>query len=244
MEEMILIAGISFIANIIGTVSGFGVGTIMTPLLVLIMPYGQMILFVCIVHWFHDLFKIFFFKSGIDWKLFIYFGIPTIVAASIGALFVSETQSSVLTSLLGLFLIGSVGMMYIVDQFSIPNNWITGFIGGAISGFFAGMFGIRGAVRSVFMAAFDLKKATFLGTTGVISLLLDTTRFITYYFHGITMKSSLWLALIICVPISFIGSMIGVWIVNRIPEERFRGVVAFFLLVVGIKLLLTPWIGW
>ncbi len=242
--EIILITVISFIANSIGTISGFGVGTVMTPILLLFLPFSETILLVCVIHWFHDIFKIYFFCYGIDWRLFIYFGTPTVVATFLGALLVTPQQSMLLTSLLGLFLIGSVGLMYAVTAFKIPNNWFTGFIGGLISGFFAGVFGIRGAVRSVFMSAFNLRKATFIGTTGLISLLLDTTRFATYIWQGITMSHALWWALLVFIPASFFGAYIGQKVVRWIPQEHFRSVVAFFLFLVGIKLLLTPWLKW
>lgn len=242
--KIMLITIISFIANTLGTISGFGVGTIMTPLLLLFLPFSETILLVCIIHWFHDGFKIFFFHYGIDWRLFFYFGGPTIVATFFGALLVTQEQSVVLTSLLGLFLLMSVIMMHTVSRFKIPNNWLTGMAGGLLSGFFAGIFGIRGAVRSVFMAAFDLRKAAFIGTTGVISLCLDTTRFFTYLYRGIRVSESLVWALFLFIPASFLGAYIGQIVVHRIPQEHFRGVVSFFLALVGIKLLLTPWTGW
>jgi len=244
ITEIISITALSFIANILGTVSGFGVGTIMTPLLLLFMPFDQTILLVCIIHWFHDIFKWYFFRHGFDLKLFLYFGVPTIFATAFGAMLVTPTQSVVLTSLLGLFLIASVGMMYAMTTFKIPNNWLTGLVGGLLSGFFAGIFGIRGAVRSVFMAAFNLHKATFIGTTGAISLVLDTTRLGIYVWHGIRIPTMLSWALGLFVPVSFLGAYCGSLIVHRIPQAKFRDVVSFFLLLVGIKLLLTPWLGW
>lgn len=244
IAEIISITVLSFIANIVGTVSGFGVGTIMTPILLLFLPFGQTILLVCILHWFHDIFKLFFFRLGIDWRLFLYFGLPTIVASFLGALLVTPDQSVMLTSLLGLFLIFSVGMMYAVDKFQIPNNWVTGMVGGLLSGFFAGIFGIRGAVRSIFMAAFDLHKATFIGTTGAISLLLDSTRLGVYLWDGIRIEQSLVWSFALFIPASFFGAYIGSLVVHRIPQKHFRAVVSVFLLLVGVKLLLTPWLGW
>ena len=238
--QILFITFLNFVANLIGTVSGFGVGTVMTPILLMFLPFAETILLVCIIHWFHDIFKIGFFRKGIDWKLFMYFGFPTIIATFIGALFVTQEQSGLLSSLLGLFLIGSVIMMYTIDCFRIPNNWISGTIGGLLSGFFAGIFGIRGAVRAVFLAAFDLNKATFIGTTGAISLMLDSVRFITYWARGIRVPGLLMWALLLFIPASFLGAYIGQHIVRRIPQQQFRGVVSIFLLLVGIKLLLTP----
>lgn len=242
MMQILLITLLSFIANSIGTISGFGVGTIMTPILLLFLPFTETILLVCIIHWFHDLFKLGFFRKRIDWKLFFYFGVPTIVASFVGALLVMPEQSAVLSSLLGLFLIGSVGMMYAVNYLTIPQNWLTSLVGGLLSGFFAGVFGIRGAVRAVFLAAFDLHKATFIGTTGAISLLLDSTRLVTYWSRGIRVDNTLMWALFLFIPASFLGAYLGQFIVRKIPQKHFRTVVAVFLLLVGIKLLLTPWL--
>lgn len=239
--SVLLIALLTFVANIFGTVSGFGVGTIMTPILLLFLPFSKTILLVCIIHWFHDIWKILFFRHGIDWKLFTYFGLPTIAASFIGALLVTPQQSQLLSSLLGLFLVSSVGVMCFIPYFALPYNWMSGLIGGLLSGFFAGIFGIRGAVRSVFLAAFDLRKATFIGTTGAISFLLDSVRLTTYFTRGLHLDSYLYWAFFLFIPVSFFGAYIGKFIVGVIPQQHFRTVVSIFLLLVGIKLLLTPW---
>jgi hypothetical protein len=239
----ILITLLTFFANIVGTISGFGVSTFMTPILILFLPFPETILLVCIIHWFHDVWKTGFFWHGIDWKLFFYFGVPTIGATFLGALLVSKEQSALLSSLLGLFLIVSVGMMYLMPYLTIPYNWMSTAIGGLLSGFFAGIFGIRGAVRSVFLVAFDLHKATFIGTTGAISFLLDSTRFVTYFFiNGLRMERLPWWTFMFLVIASFLGAYVGYLVVDKIPQKQFRLIVAIFLLVVGIKLLVTPWL--
>ncbi len=238
---LIFITLLSMIANIIGTISGFGVSTVMTPILVFFLPFPETILLVCIIHWFHDVWKMLFFWHGIDWKVFVYFGLPTIVASVLGAMLVLPEQSALLSALLGLFLIGSVGMIYVLPYLVIPHNWVSGLVGGLLSGFFAGIFGIRGAVRSVFLAAFDLQKATFIGTTGAISLLLDSTRLITYLTRGIRLQEVPVWSLSLFVAASFVGAYIGYLIVGKIPQKHFRTVVSIFLLIVGIKLLVTPW---
>lgn len=227
-------------ANIVGTISGFGVSTIMTPMLLLFLPFPETILLVCVIHWFHDIWKMFFFWHGIDWNLFLHFGVPTIIATFVGALFVPATQSVILSALLGLFLIVSVGMIFLLPYVVIPYNWISGAVGGALSGFFAGIFGIRGAVRSVFLSAFNLHKITFIGTTGAISLLLDSTRLATYLVRGLTLESVPIWSFALFVPASLLGSYIGYLIVDKIPQKYFRLVVAAFLFIVGVKLLITP----
>jgi uncharacterized membrane protein YfcA len=240
--SIILITLLSCVANIIGTVSGFGVGTFMTPILLLFMPFAQTIVLVCIIHWFHDIWRLYFFYHGIDWKLFLYFGIPSIIAGVIGASLVTQEQSTVLSSLLGLFLISSTVILFYIPNFVLPSTLLNGLIGGSLSGFFAGIFGIRGAVRTLFLSTFDLRKATFLGTTSIIALLLDSGRLLTYWFGGLSLPLYLYWAMLLFIPFSFLGTFIGQLIVKKIPQKHFRVVVLIFLLIVGIKLFLTPWL--
>jgi len=102
------------------------------------------------------------------------------------------------------------------------------------------MFGIGGAVRGMFLSAFDLPKAVYIATAGAIGLLVDSTRIITYFTGGATLPERLWWSLLILIPVSFVGAEIAKKVVDRIPQNRFRIVVAVFLLGVGVKLLIWP----
>ncbi|MBI4094650.1 MAG: sulfite exporter TauE/SafE family protein, partial [Candidatus Liptonbacteria bacterium] len=112
--------------------------------------------------------------------------------------------------------------------------------GGALSGFFAGMFGIGGAIRSMFLSAFDLPKAVYIATAGAIGIMVDSTRIITYFTGGATLPKELWYGLLLFIPISFAGAQIAKKIVDKIPQNKFRMVVAVFLFVIGAKLVLFP----
>lgn len=243
MVSIIFITLITILANYIGTVSGFGLGTLMMPVLLLWLPFTQVIFLVCIIHWFHDIWKLFFFMHGIDYRLFLLFGLPSIGASFFGALLVYNHDSS-LKAWLGAFLIGYAFVLWFIPTFKLRDNWRTGFIGGAISGFIAGIFGIRGAVRSVFLTSFSLRKATYLGTIGAISFLLDSTRMATYYFvKDIRLDQPMIWGLFIFIPASFLGSWVGQKTLSKIPQHQYDSVIAVFLFLVGLKLLLTPWLS-
>ncbi len=112
--------------------------------------------------------------------------------------------------------------------------------GGALSGFFAGMFGIGGAIRSMFLSAFNLPKAVYIATAGAIGLLVDSTRIITYFTGSVILPDELWWGLFLFIPISFVGAKFAKHIVDKIPQDRFRSVIAIFLLLIGIKLIIWP----
>ena len=92
----------------------------------------------------------------------------------------------------------------------------------------------------MFLTAFDLPKAVYIATAGAIGLLVDSTRIIAYFTGGATLPKELWYGLLLFIPISFIGAQIAKRIVDKIPQNKFRVMVAVFLFAIGLKLILFP----
>ena len=231
---------VTFFANLVGTTVGFGISTIMIPVLVLFYPFTQVLLLVGIIHWFSNIWKIALFKHGVDWKLILAFGIPGIIATIFGALLSVKEPQEFLSRTLGIFLITYVIFLLINPTFKIKKHIGYAVIGGSISGFLAGIFGFRGAIRSSFLSAFNLPKEVFIATGAVIALVVDTVRVSIYWTQGSTQIGiPLW-ALAILILISWLGAFTARYVVKVIPQANFRPVVVFFLMVMSIKLIFFP----
>jgi hypothetical protein len=241
--EIPLILSLVVVASCVGTMTGFGTSTLMVPIMLLFYPFEQTLLFVGIIHWFGNLWKLVLFRKGFQWKLILSFGIPGIATAYLGARLVRlvfDKSPTVLLQILGAFLICYVVYLFFKSSFKVKQSLLAGACGGALSGLFAGLFGIGGAIRGLFLTAFDLPKAVYITTAGFIALLIDTTRLRTYYVNGTRLPHLLLWGLLIFIPASFVGARIAKSLVDRIPQEHFRRVVAVFLLLMGIKLLIFP----
>ncbi len=238
--EILLILGIVIVASCVGTMTGFGTSTIMVPALLLLYPLPQTLLFVGIIHWFGNIWKLVLFRKGFQWKLILSFGVTGIAATFLGASLVFNIPTAVLSRILGSFLIIYVIYLFAKSSFKIKQSLFAGACGGALSGFLAGLFGMGGAVRGLFLTSFDLPKAVYISTAGAIALIIDTTRLTTYFAKGARLPALLLWGLLIFIPASFLGAKIAQRIVDKIPQKHFRKVVAVFLLLVGIKLLLLP----
>jgi uncharacterized membrane protein YfcA len=236
--ELLLILVVVVIASGVGTLTGFGLSTIMIPVMVLFYPMPETLLFVGIVHWFNDLWKLLLFREGIRWKLILSFGVPGIIATILGARLIFSVPGTILQRILGVFLIGYVAFLFVRSAFKVRQSTATGALGGALSGFFAGLFGIGGAIRAMFLSTFDLPKAVYLATAGAIAIAIDTPRLITYIWQGARLEPLLFWGTLLFVPASFLGARAAKGLVSRIPQEHFRNVVAAFLLVLGLRLLL------
>ncbi|TKJ32516.1 MAG: hypothetical protein CEE38_23135 [Planctomycetes bacterium B3_Pla] len=237
---MPLILIVVIVASCLGTMTGFGTSTIMVPVLLIFYPLPQTLLFVGIVHWFGNIWKLILFRKGFRWKLVLSFGIPGIATTFLGASLVFSISGAILLRILGTFLICYVIYLFLKSSFKIKPGLLTGACGGALSGFLAGLFGIGGAVRGLFLTAFDLPKEVYITTAGAIALIIDTTRLTTYLSEGARLERLLMWGLIVFIPASFLGARIAKSVVNKIPQEHFRKVVAVFLLLIGIKLVFLP----
>jgi len=195
---------------------------------------------VAIIHWFGDVWKITLFRKGFNLRLIALFGVIGLATSSLGAFVSLGANEQMLLRLLGAFLAGYAIFLIFQSKFKIPAGNLTALSGGALSGFFAGMFGIGGAIRSMFLSSFDLPKAVYIATAGAIGILVDSTRIITYFTGGATLPKELWYGLLLSIPVSFLGAQIAKKIVDKIPQNQFRVVIAVFLLVIGIKLILFP----
>ncbi|MCP4263119.1 MAG: sulfite exporter TauE/SafE family protein [Planctomycetes bacterium] len=238
--EIVLITLIVIIASAVGTLTGFGTSTLMIPVLLSFYPVPQTLLFVGIIHWFGNLWKLLLFRKGFQWKLILSFGIPGIAATYLGAELLSDISTALLLRVLGSFLIIYVIYLFAKSSFKIKQSLLAGACGGALSGFCAGLFGMGGAIRGLFLTSFDLPKAVYIATAGAIALTIDTTRLATYIKNDARLPNLLFWGMLIFIPASFIGARIAKSFVEKIPQEHFRKVVAVFLLLMGIKLLLLP----
>jgi uncharacterized membrane protein YfcA len=238
--EIPLILIIVIIASCVGTLTGFGTSTIMVPVILLFYSVPQTLFFVGIIHFFGNFWKLLLFRKGVRWRLILCFGVPGILATYLGASLVFDISAVVLSRILGCFLIIYVIYLFAKSSFRIKPNIIFGACGGALSGFLAGVFGIGGAVRSLFLTAFDLPKAVYISTAGAIALFIDITRLTTYFKNGVRLPAMLFYGLPVFIIASFLGAGVAKRFVDRIPQQHFRKIVAVFLLLMGIKLFLLP----
>lgn len=240
MSELLIpiIAIVTLGSSIIGTLAGFGISTIMMPVLAFLLPYQEALLLVGIVHFFGDISKMIYFRKGLRWHLLITFGLSGIIASFVGARFAYLLPGQMPTRILGIFLFIYSVYLLTNQSWKLPKKTGTEIVGGAISGFLAGLVGIGGATRSAFLAPFNLTKEVYIFTAGAIGFLVDSTRITTYLAQGQTLSTQLLLGMIIFIPMSFLGGFIAKQFANKIPENRFRQFISAMIFFLSITLII------
>ncbi|MCC4766475.1 TSUP family transporter [Methanosarcina sp. DH1] len=239
-EEVVYIALLTLLASLIGTMAGFGISTIMVPVLLIILPLPQTLLLVGIVHWFNDIWKMLLFRNGIRWKLLLAFGLPGIFTSFLGSSISLRISREILSRALGVFLIAYVIFIIFNRTFKLSQKLSVAISSGTLTGFFAGIFGIGGEINAVALSAFNLEKAVYVATAGAIAFMIDSTRIATYIQGGTRLDPVLVSGFLIFIPVSLIGAMIGKIEIEKIPQEKFRNFVAVFIFLFGLKLVLFP----
>jgi|SRR5579863_52757 len=237
MQEILLMSMLIIGADALATAVGFGLDTLMTPVLGLWLPFSQVLWLIGILHWFSCIWKMLLFSKSIDVMLVLLFGIPAAGMSFLGALLAGHFIHKGLMQFFGIFLVCYAIMLLIMPDWHVQAKKGYVIVGGGISGLCAGLFGIRGAIRAVFLTAFNMPKEVYISTVGVIGFLEDTARLSGYFLQGFAFNvPALWF--IFFVPATFIGAYVGKLLVNRMPQSMFRSCIALFLLLVGCKFML------
>ena len=239
--ELLILTLLVFVASIVGTFSDFGTSTIMVPVMLLFFPLPVTLLFVGIIHWFGDIWKMILFRTGIrKWRLILWFAVPGVAASYLGAAMSLTVDEALLTRILGGFLLAYVLFIILKSEWKLPEHNLTAGAGGLASGFAAGIFGVGGAIRGAFLTAFNLPREVYIFTSGAMALVIDTTRIAGYLAGGATLEGLFLWGLFIFVSASLLGAWTASRLVKQVPQERFRFFIAIFLATVALRFLLFP----
>lgn len=237
--ELLLFSS-AFISEILGTIAGFGSSTVFLPLALLFLDFKTALVLVAFFHVFGSFARTGLFRKGLDMKLLLHFGGPSILASVVGAIFVSSISQVTLKGILGLFLVLYSIFSVLDDHFKIIENEKNMVVGGILSGFLAGLIGTGGALRGAFLTAFRTRKQTYYASAAAIGLVVDLTRIPIYLSQGFLQKQFYWHVPVLLL-IAVIGSIIGKKIVDRIPSREFSKLVLIALFLVGCKFV-ADWI--
>ncbi|XLS30662.1 sulfite exporter TauE/SafE family protein [Flavobacteriaceae bacterium M23B6Z8] len=224
---------LSLVAEILGTLGGFGSSVFFVPMANYFMDFQSVLGITALFHLSSNISKIAFFRKGFDKKLSLMLGVPAVLFVAIGALASKYVDPKMLTFFLGGFLILMSLVFLIFKNFGFKPNKQNAIVGGTLSGFSAGLLGTGGAIRGVTMAAFNLNKDTFIATSAVIDLAIDFSRSIIYISNGYVLTKDLYLIPILIL-VGIVGTWMGKQLLNKISQNQFKQIALVLILIIGI----------
>lgn len=237
LDYLIIFILLALVAEILGTIGGFGSSLFFVPIAGYFLDFHSVLGITALFHISSNLTKIYFFKKGVDWKLIIQIGIPSVIFVIAGAFLSKFLDTKLLEFILAIFLIALSTLFLAKQKLVVPPTKLNNISGGILSGFLAGLVGTGGSVRGIVLAAYNLKMEVFIATSAVIDLAIDSSRAVVYSMNGYVHLHDLYLIPILLV-VSIFGTWIGKMILTKISENRFRNIVLYLILITGI---ITLW---
>lgn len=224
---------LALLAEIIGTVGGFGSSVFFVPIGNFYFDFHSVLGLTAVFHLSSNLSKIVLFRKGLDKNLLLFIGLPSALFVILGGILSNYLQSYWLEILLGIFLVTMSLVFLIKKDLIISPNKKNATLGGVFSGFSAGLLGTGGAIRGLTMAAFNLEKSVFIATSAAIDMMIDLTRTVVYYQNGFIHKHDM-----VYVPFLFaiglVGSYLGKQLLAYIPQVKFRLISLILILLIGL----------
>ena len=248
-----VICVVALLASGLTFFSGFGLGTLLLPAFALFVPVDRAIALTAIVHFLNGLFKLALVGRQADRRVVIRFGLPAIATAFAGAwVLVWLTGMGVLFdyTVLGRrfevtpvkLVVGNLLLVFALVEV-LPRFRNMEFdprylpVGGALSGFFGGLSGMQGALRSAFLIRAGLSKEAFIGTGVVVAYMVDVVRLALYsgpIFGGAAnLDYGLLSAAVLA---AFLGAFMGNRYLKKMTMRGIQWVVAVMLFAVAIGL--------
>ena len=253
--EYIIVGLVALFGSGLTLFSGFGLGTLLLPVMTLFFPIEIAVTITAIVHFLNNIFKLFLFGKKANKSVILKFGIPAILFAFLGAyLLKTLTNIASITSysvgnqtfsmiplkvVIGILLIVFAVIDFIpkFKNIEFEKKYLS--VGGMLSGFFGGLSGHQGALRSAFLVRSGLSKDAFVATGVVIACCIDVTRLSVYLPKIIGNNISINYRL---VAVATIAAFAGVYFGNKVLQKTtistIQNVVAFLLFIYGILLIL------
>lgn len=250
---ILLISLTAFFVAILTFFSGFGLGTILTPVFMIFFPVDLAIALTGVVHFFNNIFKLLLVGRNADKDVLLRFGIPAVAAAVLGAwllLNISDLAPLFSYDLFGrhfevfpvkfvisilLIIFASMDLIPWFGKLQFGRDKLP--LGGALSGFFGGLSGNQGALRSAFLIKAGLSKEAFIGTAVVVSTFVDFTRLSVYATRFASSGLTDNLPVVTAATASAIaGAYIGNRLLKKVTLRFLQTTVAIMLIVISIAL--------
>lgn len=250
----LIICAVAFLASALTFFSGFGLGTLLLPAFAVFFAIEKAVALTAVVHFLNGLFKLVLLWRHVDRAVVIRFGALAFVGALAGAwtlLRLAEAQPVLSYTAWGravqvapaklivgilLFIFACAELLPAFRRVTFPARFMP--LGGLLSGFFGGLSGMQGALRSAFLIKAGLAKEAYIATGAAISFVIDVTRLGVYSQLILRQRAEFDHALLAAAVISALaGALLGNRYLPTVTLAGIRGIVAALLFAVALGLI-------
>ena len=238
MDFAVVVAAVSIVAGATASVAGFGIGSLLTPLIALRLGAPAAIAVVAIPHAAATCLRAWRLRGAVDWRVFRQFGLWSAAGGLAGALLFARLGGMAIQQLLGALLIFTALSVTTgwAERIRLPTwaSWVLG----VLSGFFGGVVGNQGGLRAGALLGLGLAPVAFVATSTLTGVLVDLVRTPVYVVREGTALRAAW-PLVVAATIGAVGgTLLGERILLGLRPVTFRRGVAVLVGLLGL------WLVW
>jgi uncharacterized membrane protein YfcA len=235
--DAVIVIAAAVIAGAVSAVTGFGIGSLLTPALALSVETRVAVAAVAIPHVVGTAVRFWLLQGGVDRRVLWSFGLTSAAGGLAGAALYSVATSRWLNVVFGLLLLfAAVSETTGLARRMRFRGWVA-WVAGAVSGLLGGLVGNQGGIRSAALIGFDLSKEKFVGTATAIALFVDGARLPVYVAYQHQDMLALWQPILLATAAVVAGTVLGSRVLRRVPDVWFRRLLAVILALLGAAML-------
>jgi uncharacterized membrane protein YfcA len=239
MVTSLLIFIVAALSGVTASIAGFGIGSLLTPLLASQLGMSLAVAAVSIPHALATAVRCWRLRREIDSRVLRSFGVWSAAGGIAGALLYARASNHALTLVLGALLVatGIAGTTAWASRVHPTPRVAT--VLGVLSGFFGGIAGNQGGLRAAALMTFDLRPLAFVATSTAVGLAIDAARMPFYLFRAGPALAGATTPILVATVGVLVGTVIGERVLIRMNAQLFRRVVSVLIAALGIWLLST-----
>jgi uncharacterized membrane protein YfcA len=224
-------------AGAVAAVTGFGIGSLLTPVAALLVDTRLAVAVVSIPHVIGTALRLWLLQGGINHRVLWSFGVTSAAGGLAGAVLHTWASNRWLAVVFGALLVLAAASEASGFARRMRFRGSTAWLAGAVSGLLGGLVGNQGGIRSAALLGFDLPKQTFVGTATAIGLFVDGARVPVYLATQQSEMAAMWPWIALATAGVFVGTILGSRALTWIPDVWFRRVLALVLAALGTAMI-------
>lgn len=237
--QYVVLIPITLATSVITLFTGFGVGTIMMPVLALFFDVKVAIFLAAIVHFFNNVSRLLLYRTEINWQIIKRFGVVSILGAFIGSFAQMYLDSDWLKTGVGLFLVSYAVLTLLPGNKKIELPRSMDVVGGFLSGLIGGLIGNQGAIRSLYLLGYGLQKQELIVSAALIAVIIDSTRIPVYAYSNLQYLQENLLLLASVVAAAILGTVVGSRLIPKVSYDLFKKFILIGVFILGVLMTLN-----
>ena len=232
-----LVTAIIFLAVFVQSSVGFGFALVSMPLLVSLLGIQTSAPLVALLAAVSEVFILIRYWRALNLRVVSQLIIASVIAIPLGVLALRELDAAIVTTALGVILVGYA--LYALISPQLPQlsgrGWAFGF--GFVAGLLSGAYNTPGPPVIIFGNCRGWPPNEFKGNLQGFFLVNSSVVVVVHILSG-NYTSDVWTNFLLAVPGLAIGLIAGFLLSKRINPELFRKIVLILLIILGIRLII------